>query len=322
MRTLLTALLAIVATIATVAQEPGSVFQFDPALQTIVPPNAKVEKLADSPPTKRVPDTREGPVWDRQGAFLLYTAMGARTINKWDPRDGKVSAFVEDADAQGLIFDKQGRLLWASHVEEVPTRGAIVRLEKDGKRTVLATEYEGHLLAQPHHMVYKSDGALYFSDPGHYPHTPGEPGRIYLLKDGKLQVVAEDEKLSTGLAFSPDEKYLYLTSGLTILRYDTLPDDSITNGHLFFDMDAYKGAHPNWPAGSPGGMSVDVKGNIYSTGPGGVWIISPEGKPLGTITGLNGPANLTFGDSDGKSLFVTSRPGLYRIRLQIPGVGL
>ncbi len=317
-KTLLIIFFSITAALLVVAhaQPSSSVIRLDPALDSIVPPDAKVEKLADNPG----PGTREGPLWIRKSGYLLYSDMNAKVIDKWDPGNGKVSTFLENTDSNGLTLDRQGRIVFAAD-------GQIVRVEKNGQRTVLASQYQGKPLVVPNDLVYKSDGALYFTDPnrGGSPRTP----YIYLLKGGELKLFTEDMILPNGLAFSPDEKYLYVadTMRMNILRFDVQPDDSIANGQLFFDENADK-MHPYPGNGVPDGMKVDQKGNVYCTGPAGIWIISPEGKHLGTILvpdaekpeRILGPSNLAFGGRDGKTLFITGRPGLYRIRLKIPGI--
>jgi gluconolactonase len=140
---------------------------------------------------------------------------------------------------------------------------------------------------------------------------------LFLLKDGKLQLLTKDLR-PNGLAFSPDEKYIYLvdTSGgkKTLQRYEVKSDDTIANGQLFVDMT------PDKAPGNPDGIKVDQKGNVYSTGPGGVWIMAPDGKHIGTLLTTELPANLAFGDADSKTLYLTARTGLYRIRLKIPGI--
>ena len=191
------------------------------------------------------------------------------------------------------------------------------------KRTVLASRYEGKRLNSPNDLVYKSDGSLYFTDPSAgLRERDKDPKKelpfngVYLLKDGKLQLLIKDMQVPNGLAFSPDEKHFYVNDSAKkiIMRYDVLPDDTIANGQLFIDMNS-----DNAP-GVPDGMKVDRKGNVYSTGPGGFWIMSPEGKHLGTISFQELPANLAFGNADARTLYLTARTGLYRIRLKIPGV--
>jgi gluconolactonase len=183
-------------------------------------------------------------------------------------------------------------------------------LENNGTRSVLVSEYQGKPLDAPNDLVYKSDGALYFTDPSRpNTHTP----YVYMLKDGKLQLFTEDSMFfPNGLAFSPREKYLYVNDMMkkTIIRFDVLPDDTIANGQLFIDEDPEKkDPYPN--DGYPDGMKVDREENVYCTGPGGIWIISPEGKHLGTILIPVHAVNLAFGGPDGKTLFITCRPGCW-----------
>ncbi|MGB9067869.1 MAG: SMP-30/gluconolactonase/LRE family protein [Candidatus Acidiferrales bacterium] len=289
--------------------EGNKIVRLNSALDAIVSSDAKVEKLPDSPG----PDTREGPTWIRKGGYLLYSDMGAKVINKWNPRDNKVSVFQERTGSDGITLDRQGRIVYCAHGDH-----QIVRLEKDGGRTTLAREYQGRPLESPNDLVYKSDGSLYFTDTGS--HNPG----VYLLKGTELQMLINDMPKPNGLAFSPDEHYLYINDSArrTITRFDMQPDDTIHNGQLVVDMNA--GHEPckfPCPDGYPDGMKVDKKGNIYSTGPGGIWIMSPDGTHLGTIQITpDRPSNLGFGDSDGKTIYITCRPGLYKVRFKIPGI--
>lgn len=311
-------ILSLLAVVSVAAQDQGqtSIVRLDPKLDGIVLPGTKIERLADTPG----PGTREGPIWIRNGGYLLYSDMPAKTIIKWT-QDNTVATFLEHTDSDGVTLDDDGRIVWAAD-------GQVVRLEQDGSRTVLASQYSGKPLNNPNDLVYKSDGSLYFTDPGHvkrdkdqnftFPDVPS----VYLLKQGELRLLTKDIVRPNGLAFSPDEKYLYLndTLKMTITRYEVQPDDTIRNPKLVIDMNSGKGscAYP-CSLGYPDGMKVDKKGNIYCTGLGGVWIISASGKHLGTILIPDRPANLAFGDADGKSLFITSRPGLYRVRLVVSG---
>ena len=139
---------------------------------------------------------------------------------------------------------------------------------------------------------------------------------MYLLKDGKLQLLDKTFTAPNGVVLSPDEKYLYVDDSAKkiIMRYDVQSGDAIGNGRVFIDMNA------DQAAGVPDGIKVDQKGNVYCTGPGGFWIMSPEGKHIGTVKAPELPANLAFGDSDGKTLYLTARTGLYRIRLKVAGI--
>jgi gluconolactonase len=300
--------------------EGNHIVRLDPALDAIISTDAKVEKLPDSPG----PGVREGPIWIRSGGYLLYSDMNAATINKWTPGSSEVSVFQKDTNVIGMAFDPQGRVVWGGWTD---AGGEIVRLEKDGQRTVL---YQGEELKAPNDLVFKSDGSLYFTDHGRHLHpqdpTPNNPNpTAYLLKDGKLTALFHSP-MPNGIALSPDEKYLYINDSVkrVILRFKVRRDDTISHdGHLVIDQNS-EGKPCPWrcAAGFPDGMKVDREGNIYSTGPGGIWIISPSGKHLGTILIPDHPSNFCFGDSDGKTIYVTARPGLYRVRSNIPGLHL
>ena len=313
----------------------GDVVRLDPKLNEIVPAGAKVEKLAGNL------SFAEGPVWVRQGGYLLFSDIPANVINKWTP-DGKISVAIKPSGftgadpseagseinngkdvvrligSNGVTLDRQGRVVFAAHGDR-----AVVRIEKDGKRTVLADRYEGKRLNSPNDLVYKADGALYFTDPPFgLPKRDDDPKKelpfdgVYLLKDGKLQLLDKTFTGPNGIALAPGEKYLYVDDSAKklIRRFDVQTNDTITNGKTFIDMNS------DQAPGVPDGMKVDQKGNVYSTGPGGVWIMSPDGKHLGTIKVPEVPANLAFGDADGKTLYLTARTGLYRIHLNIGGI--
>ena len=341
MNRLLAVLILALATLMTAgsvpAQDTGQVTRLDPGLDELIPPSAKIEKLADDF------GFLEGPVWVHTGkqAYLIFSDIPANEIKKWTP-DGKVSVFLDKSGftgsdptgvgyqlnngravvtllgSNGVTLDKQGRAVFCQHGDR-----AVVRVEKNGKRTVLAREYEGKRLNSPNDLVYKSDGALYFTDPPYgLAKLFDDPKKelpfegVYLLKGGKLQLLYKDFKAPNGIAFSPDEKYLYVddSASKTYWRFEVEADETITNGKLFFDMSSSKAA------GVPDGMKVDKNGNIFGVGPGGVWVLSPEGKHLGTISPTEDPANLAWGDADGQALYMTARTGLYRIRTNTVGI--
>jgi gluconolactonase len=281
----------------------------------IVPADARVEKVADSPSR----GTLEGPVWVRKGGYLVFSDMAGKVTDKWDPASGKVSLFLDHSGPNGATLDKQGRLVYAA-VED----RQIVRVEEDGKRTVLVSEFEGKGLNAPNDLIYNSDGALYFTDT-----TTRDPGirdgkpdpkllpyyGVYLFKDGKLQRIIKDMTRPNGLALSPDEKYLYVDDTFTkdIRRFEVLPDGTLGSGEVITKM---MSDLPHLPDG----MKIDTKGNLYNIGPGGVWVLASDGRLLGIILVPTMPANLTFGEDDGKTLFMTAPSGLYRIRLNIAGI--
>src|ERR1700732_2405496 len=241
------------------AQAANEVVKQDPAHDNIVPANAQVEKLAGDL------GFLEGPVWVRKGGYLLFSDIPANVIDKWSPDDGKVSIFLaysgftgtDDSGAgmqlnngfatvtllgsNAVTLDPHGRVVYCAHGDR-----QVVRLEEDGRRTVLASQYEGKRLNSPNDLVYKSDGSLYFTDPtGGLRLRDKDPKRelsfsgVYLLRHGKLQSLStQDITDPNGLAFSSDEKYLYLndTRKKIIMRFDVQPDDTIANGHLFIDL--------------------------------------------------------------------------------------
>lgn len=255
----------------------------------------------------------EGPVWHRDG-YLLFSDIPANTIYKWTP-DGKVEVFRKPSgQSNGLTFDSKWRLIACEHL----TR-RVTRTETDGTITVLAERYEGKRLNSPNDVVVRSDGSIYFTDPP-YGVKPQEreidfQGLYCISPDGKLTLLAKDFDRPNGLAFSPDEKRLYIDdSARKHVRVFKVNDSgAVSGGEVFAEM---KSDEP----GSPDGMKVDVKGNLYVTGPGGLWIFDSNGKLLGKIKLPELPANCAFGDEDRRTLFLTARTSLYALRLNISGI--
>jgi len=302
----------------------------DPALDTIISSDAKLEKLAGGFLFT------EGPVWvpatGNAPGYLLFSDPNANTVYRWSA-DGQVSVFrtksgysgfnvgeYHQPGSNGLTVDRQGRLTINQHGNR-----RVIRVEPRGNITVLADRYDGKRLNSPNDLVYRSDGALYFTDPPFgLPNVFDDPRKelpysgVYCVKDGQVKLVSTDLDAPNGLALSPDEKFLYVNNWndrkKVILRHDVMPDCTLTNRMLFFDMTDAPGDD------ALDGLKVDQQGNVYSTGPGGLWIISPEGRQLGLIKGPEGPHNMAWGDDDGKTLYITALTGIYRIKMNIAGV--
>jgi gluconolactonase len=330
------------------AQAPDNgIVKFDAALDAIVPPGAKLEKLS-----AEGFEGGEGPVWVETGktGYLLFSDIPGNRIDKWTPdcfnypcpATGKLSVYLENAgnkDApkpgaaatsrgtNGLTTDRQHRLLMDATGDR-----AVERIEKNGTRTVLADRYEGKRLTCPNDIVVKSDGAIYFTDgaAGCLQGREDSPDKelpfhgVYLIKKGKLQLLDKDPGAipPNGIALSPDEKILYVTNGgpapnqRKIFAYDIQPDDTVKNSRVVVDLTGEKGL------GGPDGVKVDRQGNIYTAATGGLWIVSPQGKRLGLVRAPEGIrfANNAFGDPDSKTMYLVSAKNLWRIRFNVPGV--
>ncbi len=300
-----------------------TILRNDAALDAIVSPNAPIEKIAGGF------GFTEGPLWFREG-YLLFSDIPANKIYRWSGEDG-VTEFRHpsgydgnDAPAgafigsNGLTRDRDGRLVICEH-----GNGRVTRLDHTRKLTVLAHAFEGKRLNSPNDLIYKSDGALYFTDPPYgLPLQDDDPKKelsfngVYRLFQEKLELLLDNLTRPNGLAFSPDEKVLYLANSDRAnkhwMRYEVTESGELTNGKVFFDVNS------ETADGVPDGLKVDSAGNIFATGPGGIWIFSPAGKHLGSIFLPEIPANLNWGN-DGKSLFITARTSVYRIRVNIGG---
>ena len=282
-------------------------------MRPVIPAPERIEKLAG--------DFRftEGPVWTREG-YLLFSDIPNDVIVKWDPTSRRVSDCRRpSAHTNGNTQDPRGRLVSCEH-----SGRRVSRRERDGSYTTLAERYEGKRLNSPNDVVFKTDGSLYFTDPPYgLARQDEDPAKeltfngIYRLKDGRLTLLARDLKRPNGLAFSPDEKTLYVANSDAArkiwMAYPVKQDGTLGAGRVFFDVTS------SAEDGLPDGMKVDRDGNLYCTGPGGVWVFTPGGEHAGTIKPAEVPANCGWGD-DGRTLYMTARTGLYRVRLNIPGI--
>ena len=305
--------------------------RLDPALDRVLAKGASVEKIAEGFAFT------EGPVWVPEGAgHLLFSDPNRNRIYRWDPEGGgSLGVFRGESGYQGpdvaeygqpgsngLALDpRDGSLTIDEHGNR-----RVARLAPDGTEVSLADRYRGARLNSPNDLVYRSDGTLYFTDPPFgLPKFYADPRRelpytgVFKLDAHGLELVSQDLIGPNGIAFSPDEKFLYVTNWDTskkvVMRYEVAADGSLAGDRVFFDM-----------GGAPGeealdGVKVDSLGNLYVSGPGGVWVISPEGKHIGQIVAPELPANFAWGDSDRKTLYMTARTGVYRIRLQVAGAG-
>ena len=333
-------LLAVTLTAATVSAFSQEIQMLDPALDHIVSADAKLERVASG-----FNKWTEGPVWTRQGT-LLFAEIPANNIIQWSPAKGAV-VFMHpsgykgsepykgpEPGSNGMTLDADGRVSVAGHARRNVWR--MESVDPKAQITVLADSYQGKKLNSPNDLVYKSDGSLYFTDPpyGLQTQSDADPQKelqvngVYRIpgarqhKPGaapdrdKLQLVIKDLARPNGLAFSPDEKFLYVAESgkKQWFRYRVQPDGSLTDGALFLD------ASTDPAEGGPDGLRVDEKGNIYGSGPGGVWIISPDGKHIGTIKVPERVSNVAWGDQDGKTLYITASTSLYRIKLKIAGI--
>lgn len=273
---------------------------------------------------KLTPDGTESLLVDVSGYSgpwngFMTLRVGHRQSNSTDRKDPLHQFMMLGSD--GITVDPQGRLVVCNYGGR-----SVYRIDWYGKREVLADRYEGKRLNGPNDVVVKKDGAIYFTDTFNWALGDKDPSTelhslgIYMIKDGKVTLVVKDIATPNGLALSPDEKYLYANTSAsnTIRRYDVQPDDTLTNSQLFIDLKNEKIAAGE-RRGITDGMRVDSKGNIYSSGPVGVWVISPQGKHIGTIRIPETFANFTFGDADDKTLYVGGVTTIYKIRLKVAG---
>jgi gluconolactonase len=305
-------------------QSVGEIVRIDPSLDEIIAPGTTLQKLATGF------EFTEGPTWNPEG-FLVFSDPNTNVVYAYKPSSGNVEIFraksgyagldigeYHQPGSNGLAFDKEGRLTICQHGER-----RVIRIEKKGPITVLADRYDGKKLNSPNDLVYRSDGALFFTDPPYGLPKAFDDSRkqtpysgVYAVIDGRVKLLTTDLKGPNGIAFSPDERYLYVSNWditdihntKVIMRYDVARDGSLTNGKVFFDMNKTDGED------ALDGLKVDDRGNVYCAGPDGIWIISPEGKYLGRIRTPEHAANMAWGE-DGHSLFITASTSLYKIRL-------
>jgi gluconolactonase len=311
---------------------PRKINRLTPAFNKLVPEDAEVETIA------RGFIWSEGVAWNKEGKFLVFSDIPNNIVHKW--QDGKLSTFVkpsgytgktprggkpgDEPGSNGLVFDAEGRLTLCEHGDR-----RVTRIEKDGSKTVLADNYMGKKFNSPNDLVYHSNGDLYFTDPPYgLPKGADDPTRemtycgVFLRKkDGKVILLTDKMSRPNGITLSPDEKTLYVgNSDLAQPIWMAFPvkaDGTIGEGKVFADGTMWvKEKRP----GGPDGMKVDTEGNLWATGPGGVWVFSPSGQVLGNIDlGIN-IANVCFGD-DGSTLYIAANHDICRVKTRAKGKG-
>jgi gluconolactonase len=291
-------------------------------MDALVPAGAVIEKVAGGF------QFTEGPLWRPDGTLWFSDVVG-NVVRSVTP-DGTVKVLIEHAAGHstapagsyigpnGMIADKDGTVLLVQHFNR-----QIVRVAPDLTTTVFLDKFEGKRFNSPNDLVFRSDGTLYFTDPPYgLVKQDEDPAKeltfngVFKYTNGKLEAIIRDLTRPNGVALSPDEKTLYVANSdparKVVMRYDVAADGRVANGRVFVDLTA------ETAAGLPDGLKVDERGNVYATGPGGVWVLAPDGTRLGVIVTPETPANCGWGD-DGKTLYITAETGIYRIKLGVAG---
>lgn len=305
---------------------PVTITSLDPRFDQLVPKEAQLERIADGFTWV------EGPVWDKQGGYLLFSDIPANAVYRWKLGES-VSLFLKNSGysgttpfagkepgSNGLALDADGQLVLCRHGDR-----EIGRLEADGRIASLADRYDGHRINSPNDLVFKSDGSVYFTDPPFgLPKVFDDPDKapvqgVYrVAKDGTVTLLIDNIKAPNGIAFSPDERILYVSDvdprRAAWLAYDVKPDGTVSNGRVFFDATRWR----QDPFFGPDGLKVDRRGNLFGARPGGVSVIASDGTLLGTIETGQPTSNVAWGE-DGKTLFITGGRSVYRLRVTTEG---
>lgn len=311
----------------------GVIERLDPKLDEYVSPDARIEKLAEGF------DWAEGPVWVKDGGYLLFSDVPKNVVHRWSPDKG-VSEFLKpsgytsqepapagEQGSNGLTIGPDGSLVLCQHGDR-----RVARLGKSGEFETLADRFDGKRFSSPNDLCFDKAGNLYFTDPPYgLPHTFKSElrelpfnGVFRLSKDGIVTLVSKDLTAPNGIALSPDEKTLYVANSdpahAVFMAMELNDDGTVKSSRVLFDATEAAKAGKK---GVPDGMKVAADGTLFATGPGGVYVITPDGKHLGTIApGADFPtANCAFGDPDGMTLYMTSDMLLCRVRLNIKGAG-
>jgi gluconolactonase len=288
-----------------------------PELERIVAVNAEIKELGSGFGGDQGP--AEGPLWWKEGGYLLFSDIQNNCRMKWSAQGGMTVAQANTNRSNGLTRDRQGRLIACEHDSR-----RVTRTELDGSITVVANSFQGRQLNRPNDVVVKTDGSIYFTDPWTH-RRPREQwdltfSGVYRVSAdlGTLTLLAGDFIIPNGLAFSPDERILYVndTRRGHIRAFDLQADGTLAlaSDRIFCDL---RGERP----GVPDGMKVDVEGNVYCGGSGGLWILDSAGKHLGTVDhGQAATTNLCFGGDDWTTLFFTNWSTVGSVQCKIPGI--
>jgi gluconolactonase len=305
----------------------GAIERFDPRLDALIPPGAQLEVVADGHAWT------EGPVWDASDGSLLFSDVPRNAIYRWKAGSGESlflprSGYTGDAPfrgrepgSNGLAFDREGRLVMCQHGDR-----RVVRRERDGSITTLADRYQGKRLNSPNDLVFRSNGDLYFTDPPYgLPDTFTDPAKelphngVYRVTPaGDLTLLIRDLEAPNGIAFSPDEKTLYVSNSWlerpVWMAYDVLPSGELGPGRQFAEGSAWL----REGEGGPDGLKVDRGGNVFAANPGGVHVFAPDGARLGRIETDVATGNVAWGE-DGGTLFVAANGSIRRLRTSTRG---
>jgi len=308
--------------------ELGKIERLEPEFDKLVPKDAKIEKLAEGF------EWAEGPVWIKRSGMLLFSDIPRNSIMRWTEAKG-VSLFMkpsgytgvvdygDEPGTNGLAVDAEGRLVMCEHGDR-----RLSLLEKKGGKRTLVHSFQGKRLNSPNDLTFKSNGDLYFTDPPYgLPEKGKDPRReldfcgVYRLSKDSVTLLTKDMTYPNGIAFSPDEKTLYVAQSdpekAVWMAFDVKEDGTLGEGRIFFDSTDWV---KEGKKGLPDGLKVDQQGNLFATGPGGVHVFTPEGKLLGTFATGEATANCAWGD-DGSTLYITADMYLCRVKLTTKGKG-
>ena len=276
--------------------------------------DAGLSDLVESTEIERISgrhEFTEGPAWHPDG-YLVFSDIPANRICFWT-QEGTKTYRKPSGNSNGLYFDRELRLVACEHGNR-----RVSRTEKDFAVIALAERFQAKRLNSPNDVVECSDGSIYFTDPPYGVEAKDREldiqGVFRISRAGELSLAAGDFDKPNGLAFSPDEQTLYIDdSGRRHIRaFDVLSDGSFTNGRLFAEM------HSHEP-GSPDGMKIDVDGRVWCAGAEGIWVFDPSGKRLGILATPEKPSNCCWGEADRRTLFVTAKSSVYRVRARVAG---